>query len=54
MSKANFHMTQFRLADHVRWNSEVGYVRGRKYEIKNARAEHIAMHKGSALSRIGS
>jgi hypothetical protein len=64
------------VGDHVRWNSEVGFVSGRvitihtsnteykgyrrraskdepQYEIKSDRTDHIAMHKGSALSKIG-
>ncbi|MFS4095322.1 DUF2945 domain-containing protein [Streptomyces sp. AF1A] len=66
---------QFAVGDHVRWNSEAGYVEGviiRKhtrdvefkgrvrhctendpqYEIKSDRTEHIAMHKGGALTKI--
>ncbi|HET6628470.1 MAG TPA: DUF2945 domain-containing protein [Woeseiaceae bacterium] len=68
--------TKFKVGDHVRWNSEAGYVSGRiikvhtrdteykghlrhasqdepQYEIKSDKTEHIAMHKGSALHRIG-
>ena len=67
---------KFTVGDHVRWNSEVGFVSGRvikvhtrdteykgyrrraskdepQYEIKSDRTDHIAMHKGSALSKIG-
>jgi hypothetical protein len=66
---------KFTVGDHVRWNSEVGFVSGRvikvhtsdteykgyrrraskdepQYEIKSDRTDHIAMHKGSALSKI--
>ncbi|MEB3020341.1 hypervirulence associated TUDOR domain-containing protein [[Mycobacterium] crassicus] len=69
-------MSDFNVGDHVRWNSEAGYVTGRitkihtadteykghrrhcspadpQYEIKSDRTDHIAMHKGSALHRIG-
>jgi hypothetical protein len=67
---------KFRVGDHVRWNSEAGYVSGRiikvhtkdsgykgythhaskddpQYEIKSDKTEHIAMHKGSALHKVG-
>jgi hypothetical protein len=67
---------KFTVGDHVRWNSEVGFVSGSvikvhtsdteykgyrrraskdepQYEIKSDRTDHIAMHKGSALSKIG-
>jgi hypothetical protein len=67
---------KFKLGDHVRWNSEAGFVSGRvinlhtrdtvyngyrrhaskdepQYEIKSDRTDHVAMHKGSALRRIG-
>jgi hypothetical protein len=63
------------LGDHVRWNSEAGYVTGRiikihtkdflykgythhaseadpQYEIKSDKSDHIAAHKGKALSKI--
>ena len=65
----------FKIGDHVRWNSEAGYVTGRiikihttdfdykgynhhatesdpQYEIKSDISDHIAAHKGSALSKI--
>jgi hypothetical protein len=68
-------MRRFKVGDHVRWNSEAGFVTGRivkvhtrattykghrrhatadepQYEIKSDRTPHIAMHKGSALSKI--
>ncbi|ANZ26860.1 DUF2945 domain-containing protein [Rhodococcus aetherivorans] len=67
--------TDFSVGDHVRWNSEAGYVEGviiRKhtkdvefkgrtrrcsesdpqYEIKSDKTEHIAMHKGDALTKL--
>jgi hypothetical protein len=67
---------QFHVGDHVRWNSEAGYVTGRivkvhttdtlykgyprhcspddpQYEIQSDRTDHIAMHKGAALQKIG-
>lgn len=66
---------QFKVGDHVRWNSEAGHVTGRivkvhtqatdykghkrraspdepQYEIKSDKTDHVAMHKGSALSSI--
>lgn len=66
---------KFSVGDHVRWNSEAGYVEGRitkvhtsdteykghtrrcspehpQYEIKSDKTDHVAMHKGSALTRI--
>ncbi|HET7306456.1 MAG TPA: DUF2945 domain-containing protein [Gammaproteobacteria bacterium] len=67
---------QFKVGDHVRWNSEAGYVSGHivrihtgdfsykghirrasadepQYEIKSDKTDHIAAHKGGALTRIG-
>ncbi len=67
--------TRFEVGDHVRWNSEAGYVSGHiirvhtsdfdykgythhaseddpQYEIKSDKTDHIAAHKGSALSKI--
>jgi Hypervirulence associated proteins TUDOR domain len=66
---------QFAVGDHVRWNSEAGYVEGviikihthnveykgyvhhatesdPQYEIKSDRTDHIAMHKGAALTKL--
>jgi hypothetical protein len=59
---------KFKVGDHVRWNSEAGYVTGTiteykghprhaskdepQYEIKSDKTDHIAMHKGSALHKI--
>jgi len=68
---------KFKIGDHVRWNSEAGYVSGviikvhhsdfdykgythhatkddPQYEIKSDKTEHIAAHKGKALSKIPS
>ena len=65
----------FKVGDHVRWNSEAGHVSGTvtkihtkdfeykghprrasaddpQYEIKSDKTDHIAAHKGSALTRI--
>ncbi|MEX2336531.1 MAG: DUF2945 domain-containing protein [Fulvivirga sp.] len=66
---------KFKKGDHVRWNSEAGYVSGTiikvynadfkykgythhankeepQYEIKSDKTDHIAAHKGSALSKL--
>ncbi|WP_026253052.1 DUF2945 domain-containing protein [Streptomyces sp. PsTaAH-124] len=66
---------EFTVGDHVRWNSEAGYVEGvivgkhthdvefkgrtrhcsaedPQYEIKSDRTDHLAMHKGGALTRL--
>ncbi len=66
---------QFAVGDHVRWNSEAGYVEGviikkhtqdveykgyvhhatesdPQYEIKSDKTDHIAMHKGGALTEL--
>ena len=66
---------EFKVGDHVSWNSEAGRVSGHitrvvtseiqfkgytvhasedepQYEIKSDRTDHIAMHKGSALTRL--
>ncbi len=65
----------FKVGDHVSWNSEAGRVRGRivrihtkdvdykghihhasrdepQYEIKSDKTDHVALHKGSALSHL--
>ncbi|MCM8729533.1 DUF2945 domain-containing protein [Hephaestia sp. GCM10023244] len=65
----------FKVGDHVRWNSEAGHVTGTirkihtsdfehkghrhratpddpQYEIKSDKTDHIAAHKGGALTRI--
>ena len=67
---------EFKIGDHVEWNSEAGYVRGTikkkitsairfktytvraskeepQYLIKSDKTDHIAMHKGAALKKIG-
>jgi hypothetical protein len=67
---------QFKIGDHVAWNSEAGHVSGRivkihtknvnykgythhaskdapQYEIKSDKTDHIALHKASALKKIG-
>lgn len=66
----------FKVGDHVSWNSEAGRVSGRilrvhtkdvnykgyvhhasekepQYEIKSDKTDHIALHKGTALKRLG-
>ena len=65
----------FKVGDHVRWNSEAGWVSGHvikvhtrdfdykgythhatpespQYEIRSDKTDHIAAHKGGALTRI--
>jgi hypothetical protein len=65
----------FKIGDHVGWNSEAGRVSGTivrvhtsdfevngythhasvdapQYEIKSSKTEHIAFHKGSALTKL--
>ena len=69
--------TEFKVGDHVTWNSEAGHVSGRiirvhtrsvdykgythhasphepQYEIASDKTDHIAMHKGTALSKVDS
>ena len=69
-------MHDFKIGDHVSWNSEAGRISGTiirvhtsdfkvkgythhasadapQYEIKSSKTEHIAFHKGSALSKLG-
>ena len=66
---------QFKVGDHVAWNSEAGRVRGTirekvtsaikfktytvhaseeepQYLIKSDKTDHLAMHKGSALTKL--
>ncbi len=66
---------EFKVGDHVEWNSEAGRVQGRitqvvtspmqfkgythhasekepQYIIKSDKTDHLAMHKGSALTKI--
>ncbi len=68
-------MASFKIGDHVKWNSEAGYVTGKitkihtsdfdykghkrraskddpQYEIASDKTDHIAAHKGSALTKI--
>jgi len=67
---------EFKVGDHVEWNSEAGRVRGTikkkviaavkfktytvrasketpQYLIKSDKTDHLAMHKGVALRKIG-
>jgi hypothetical protein len=67
---------EFKVGDHVEWNSEAGLVRGTikkkitspikfktytvhaskeepQYLIKSDKTDHMAMHKGTALKKIG-
>ena len=67
---------EFKVGDHVEWNSEAGRVRGTikkkvtsaikfktytvraskeepQYLIKSDKTDHMAMHKGAALKKIG-
>jgi hypothetical protein len=67
---------EFKIGDHVRWNSEAGRVSGTirkkistpvkfkgytvrasreapQYLIESDKTPHLAMHKGSALRRLG-
>ncbi|MBS1632921.1 MAG: DUF2945 domain-containing protein [Bacteroidetes bacterium] len=66
---------QFKVGDHVSWNSEAGKVSGTiikihtnnfnykgythhatkedpQYEIQSDKSDHIAAHKGAALTKI--
>ena len=66
----------FKVGDHVEWNSEAGRVRGTikkkvtsairfktytvrasreepQYLITSDKTDHLAMHKGTALKKIG-
>ena len=68
-------MHDFKIGDHVSWNSEAGRVSGTivrvhasdfevkgythhasaeapQYGIKSTKTEHIAFHKGSALTKV--
>lgn len=65
----------FKVGDHVKWNSEAGHVSGKitkihtsdfdykgythhaseddpQYAIKSDKSDHVAVHKGSALTKI--
>ena len=67
---------EFKVGDHVEWNSEAGHVRGTikkkvtsaikfktytvrataeepQYLIKSDKTDHIVMHKGAALKKLG-
>jgi hypothetical protein len=67
--------TEFKVGDHVEWNSEAGRVRGTiqkkltteitfkgykhhasekepQYFIKSDTTDHVAIHKGSALTKL--
>ena len=67
---------EFKVGDHVSWNSEAGRIRGTiqkkitaptkfktymaraskeepQYVVKSDATGHLAMHKGSALTKIG-
>ena len=66
---------EFKVGDHVEWNSEAGRVRGTikkkvtsatkfktytvraskeepQYLIKSDKTDHLAMHKGTALTKL--
>ncbi|MEO7167891.1 MAG: DUF2945 domain-containing protein [Chthoniobacterales bacterium] len=66
---------EFKVGDHVEWNSEAGRVRGTikkevtsaikfktytvraskeepQYLIKSDKTDHLAMHKGAALTKL--
>jgi len=66
---------EFKIGDHVEWNSEAGRVRGLikkkvtsaikfktytvraskdepQYLIKSDKTDHMAMHKGAALTKL--
>lgn len=65
----------FKIGDHVKWNSEAGYVSGKiikihtanfdykgythhaskevpQYAIKSDKTDHVAVHKGKALTKL--
>ena len=66
---------KFKPGDHVKWNSEAGYVSGKiikihtadfdykgythhagkedpQYAIKSDKTDHVAVHKGKALTKV--
>ena len=66
---------QFKIGDHVKWNSEAGYVTGKitkihtsdfdykgythhaskddpQYAIRSDKTDHVAVHKGKALTKL--
>lgn len=68
-------MKNYKVGDHVKWNSEAGHVSGKiikvhhedfkykgythhaskddpLYEIKSDKSDHIAAHKGTALTKV--
>ena len=68
-------VAEFKVGDHVEWNSEAGRVKGHiiriitapiqfkgytrhasekepQYMIKSDKTDHVAIHKGSALTKI--
>lgn len=65
----------FKISDHVKWNSEAGYVSGKiikihtsdfdykgythhstradpQHTIKSDKTDHVAVHKGKALTKL--
>ncbi len=67
---------EFKVGDHVGWNSEAGRVSGviirvhaqpvvwkgythhaspqdPQYEIKSDKTDHVALHRGAALMKVG-
>jgi hypothetical protein len=65
----------FKIGDHVKWNSEAGYVAGKiikihtadfdfkgythhankedpQYGIQSDKTDHVAVHKGPALTKL--
>jgi hypothetical protein len=65
----------FKIGDHVKWNSEAGYVSGKiikihtsdfaykgythhankqdpQYAIHSDKTDHVAVHKGKALTKV--
>ncbi len=65
----------FKVGEHVKWNSEAGYVSGKiikihtadfdykgythhaskedpQYAIKSDKTDHVAVHKGQALTKV--
>lgn len=66
---------QFKIGDHVKWNSEAGHVSGKiikihtsefdykgythhasnedpQYTIQSDKSDHVAVHKGKALTKL--
>ncbi len=66
---------QFKIGDHVKWNSEAGYVSGKiikihaadfnykgythhaskedpQYALQSDKTDHVAVHKGKALTKL--